>query len=183
MSGFEVDQASSPDGTARSIIKHYQELITEKTPAVSDNDRERINALLGIIDEHGLDALTVRLGESTYEVVRRDPAAVAPVLAQAAPAADVCAPIPARKDAPPASAQYRKIAAPIVGVFYRSSSPGAEQFVEVGDRVEVGQVVCILEAMKLMNEITSDYAGTVRRILPENGALVSLGEELLWIEA
>ena len=52
----------------------------------------------------------------------------------------------------------------------------------VGDRVAVGQVLCILEAMKLMNEITSDYAGVVRRILPENGALVSLGEEMFWIE-
>ena len=74
------------------------------------------------------------------------------------------------------------IAAPIIGVFYRSSSPGSESFVEIGDRVEEGQVLCILEAMKLMNEITSDYAGIVRRILPENGALVSLGEEMFWIE-
>ena len=72
--------------------------------------------------------------------------------------------------------------APIIGVFYRSPAPGSEAFVEVGDRVEVGQVLCILEAMKLMNEITSDFAGVVRRILPENGALVSLGEEMFWIE-
>ena len=86
-----------------------------------------------------------------------------------------------RQDA--SAAHYRKITAPIVGVFYRSSSPGAEQFVQIGDRVEVGQVVCILEAMKLMNEITSDHAGVVKRILPENGTLVSIGEELLWIEA
>jgi acetyl-CoA carboxylase biotin carboxyl carrier protein len=67
-------------------------------------------------------------------------------------------------------------------VFYSAPSPGAEPFVNVGDRVAVGQVLCILEAMKLMNEITSDYAGVVRRILPENGALVSLGEEMFWIE-
>ena len=67
-------------------------------------------------------------------------------------------------------------------MFYGAPAPGAEPFVNVGDRVAVGQVLCILEAMKLMNEITSDYAGVVRRILPENGALVSLGEEMFWIE-
>jgi acetyl-CoA carboxylase biotin carboxyl carrier protein len=151
---------------------------------VSEDDRERINALLGIIDEHGLDALTVRVGDAAYEAVRRDPSTVVvrPNVADAPPQA--CAPQASRKETPPApAAHYRKISAPIVGVFYRSSSPGAEQFVQVGDRVEVGQVVCILEAMKLMNEITSDHAGVVRRILPENGALVSLGEELMWIEA
>jgi acetyl-CoA carboxylase biotin carboxyl carrier protein len=81
-----------------------------------------------------------------------------------------------------AAANTKKVTAPIIGVFYRSAAPGAEVFVEVGDRVEVGQVLCILEAMKLMNEITSDYAGIIRRILPENGALVSLGEEMFWIE-
>ena len=60
--------------------------------------------------------------------------------------------------------------------------PGAEAFVKEGDRVEAGQVLCILEAMKLFNEITSDYSGIVTRIVPENGELVSLGQELFWIE-
>ena len=96
-----------------------------------------------------------------------------------APAA-IAAPLPIPQ--PSIAANAKKVAAPIIGVFYRSPAPGAESFVEVGDRVEVGQVLCILEAMKLMNEITSDYAGVVRRILPENGALVSLGEEMFWIE-
>jgi len=72
--------------------------------------------------------------------------------------------------------------APLVGVFYRSAAPDAESFVEEGDRVEAGQVLCILEAMKLFNEITSDYSGIVTRIVPENGELVSLGQELFWIE-
>jgi acetyl-CoA carboxylase biotin carboxyl carrier protein len=83
---------------------------------------------------------------------------------------------------PAAAANVKKVTAPIIGVFYAAPSPGAESFVNVGDRVSVGQVLCILEAMKLMNEITSDYAGVVRRVLPENGALVSLGEEMFWIE-
>jgi len=94
------------------------------------------------------------------------------------PPAAAAAPIAA----PVAAANAKKVTAPIIGVFYRSPAPGADSFVEIGDRVEVGQVLCILEAMKLMNEITSDYAGVVRRILPENGALVSLGEEMFWIE-
>ena len=72
--------------------------------------------------------------------------------------------------------------APVVGVFYRSPAPGAEPFVEVGDRVAAGQVLCILEAMKLMNEITADAGGVVVRILPENGDLVALGDDLIWLE-
>jgi acetyl-CoA carboxylase biotin carboxyl carrier protein len=136
------------------------------------DDRERIEALLRIIDTHGLDALTLRLGETLYEVVRREKMG----------GQDAVPPVP--KDViAVAGAHYNKVVAPIVGVFYCTSAPGAEPFVTVGDRVEVGQTVCILEAMKLMNEITCDHAGVVRRILPENGALVSLGEELLWIES
>ncbi len=84
--------------------------------------------------------------------------------------------------APRAGANVKKIVAPLTGVFYRSSSPDAEQFVVEGQRIESGAVVCILEAMKLFNEIQSDYAGTVTRIVPENGELVSQGAELLWIE-
>ena len=67
-------------------------------------------------------------------------------------------------------------------MFYRSASPGADPFVEVGSRVSAGDTLCILEAMKLMNEITTDYAGVVSNILVENGELVSLGQELFWIE-
>jgi acetyl-CoA carboxylase biotin carboxyl carrier protein len=84
--------------------------------------------------------------------------------------------------APRPSANVKKIVAPLTGVFYRSSSPDAEAFVLEGQRIESGTVVCILEAMKLFNEIQSDYAGTLVRIVPENGELVSQGAELFWIE-
>ena len=67
-------------------------------------------------------------------------------------------------------------------MFYRSSSPDAEAFVSVGDRVGAGDVLCILEAMKLFNEIQSDYDGTVTRVVAENGELVSQGAELFWID-
>ena len=70
----------------------------------------------------------------------------------------------------------------MVGVYYSASSPGADPFVTVGERVVPGQVLCILEAMKLMNEITSEFAGVVNRVIPENGQLVSLGDDLFWIE-
>jgi len=143
------------------------------------SEREALEQMLEVMREHQLDSLTLRVGESTYELILRPEvtAVAAPtqiVEAQPAAAAAPSAPTPA--------ANFKKVAAPIIGVFYRSPAPGAESFVETGDRVEVGQVLCILEAMKLMNEITSDYAGVVRRILPENGALVSLGEEMFWIE-
>jgi acetyl-CoA carboxylase biotin carboxyl carrier protein len=138
------------------------------------DDRARIDELLEIMREHDLDTLTVRTGDLTYELVRRDPTGAAPAAPVAAPAA------PARGPEP--GAETKKVTAPIIGVFYRSPAPGAEPFVELGDRVAVGQVICILEAMKLMNEITSDHAGIVTRILPENGQLVSLGEEMFWIE-
>jgi acetyl-CoA carboxylase biotin carboxyl carrier protein len=145
-----------------------------------NDDARRIGELADILEEQGLDALSVRFDETTYEVVRRDAShVVPPAQPQVMPSAATSS---GRAATPAAGANYKKVTAPIVGVYYSAPAPGAEPFVEVGSRVEVGQAVCILEAMKLMNEITTDYAGTVRRILPENGALVSLGEEMLWIE-
>ncbi|MBV8727017.1 MAG: acetyl-CoA carboxylase, biotin carboxyl carrier protein [Candidatus Eremiobacteraeota bacterium] len=127
--------------------------------------------------EHDLDSLKVKLGDQIFELVRRSPNADAEVVARPAQ------PVTNEQTtaaAPPAN--VKRITAPLVGVFYTAPSPGADPFVRVGDRVTVGQVVCIIEAMKLMNEITSDYAGIVTRIIPENGELVSLGEDMLWIE-
>jgi acetyl-CoA carboxylase biotin carboxyl carrier protein len=144
-------------------------------------ERDALGKMLEIMHEHDLDALTVRVGKSTYELVRRVEAPPGFVPANADGAAQHTGANPPLHGQH-AGAQYKKVTAPIIGVFYLAPAPGAEPFVEVGSQVEVGQVLCILEAMKLMNEITSDYAGTVQRILPENGALVSLGEELFWIE-
>ncbi|MDQ2857591.1 MAG: acetyl-CoA carboxylase, biotin carboxyl carrier protein [Candidatus Eremiobacteraeota bacterium] len=142
-------------------------------------ESEALRAMLAVMQAHDLDALRLRVGTSTYELVLRADGVAA-----------VSAPVGERRTLPAglspssqiAAANVKKVTAPIIGVFYRASAPGAETFAEVGDRVEVGQVLCILEAMKLMNEITSDFSGIVRRILPDNGALVSLGEEMFWIE-
>jgi acetyl-CoA carboxylase biotin carboxyl carrier protein len=107
---------------------------------------------------------------------------VLPMAGAAAMPAAQAAPSAGAPSASAAPANAKKVTAPLVGVFYRSPAPDAEPFVKAGDRVEVGQVLCILEAMKLFNEITSDYAGVVTRIIPENGELVSLGQEMFWIE-
>jgi acetyl-CoA carboxylase biotin carboxyl carrier protein len=141
------------------------------------DEEQTLKDLLAIMHENDLDALKVKVGDAIFELVRREPgAATAPAAAAAA------VPAPSGPAAPAASANVKKVTAPLVGVFYRSAAPDAEAFVKEGDRVETGQVLCILEAMKLFNEITSDYSGIVTRIVPENGELVSLGQELFWIE-
>ena len=143
-------------------------------------ETQTIKELLEIMNEHDLDALKVKVGAQPYELVRREAAAAPAPGSAAPPAAASQAPAGASKSEAPAN--VKRITAPLVGVFYRAPAPGAETFVNVGDRIQEGQAVCILEAMKLMNEITSDYAGVVTRIIPENGELVSLGEEMFWIE-
>ena len=144
-----------------------------------DLESETLKELLAIMHEHDLDRLKVKRGDAVYEIVRREAAPTAPQVA--APAATQPA-VEQAESAPAAAPHVKKIVAPLTGVFYRSASPDAEAFVSAGDRIETGDVVCILEAMKLFNEIQSDYAGTVVRIVPENGELVSQGEDLFWIE-
>jgi acetyl-CoA carboxylase biotin carboxyl carrier protein len=156
---------------------------------MEQDEAARVRALGEIAAEFDLDAIRVRTGDTEIEIVRRDasavahPAPVSPPLATAFDAGAGAPPGGAEIPAGPgAGGNARRVTAPVVGVFYRSASPGADPFVEIGSRVTVGQTLCILEAMKLMNEIASDYAGTVTRCLVENGELVSLGQELFWIE-
>jgi acetyl-CoA carboxylase biotin carboxyl carrier protein len=146
-----------------------------------EDESETIQSLLDIMHEHDLDRIKVKIGDAIYELVRREAGAtvVAPVAQVAAPIAAPPASDGASTPSPPAN--VKRVTAPLTGVFYRSPSPDAEMFVNIGDRVENGTVLCILEAMKLFNEIQSDYAGTIARIIPENGELVSQGDELFWI--
>lgn len=144
------------------------------------DDIQTLKDLLEIMHANDLEALKVKVGDKIFELVRRDDGTIATgagETAQAGQQAPASAP-----PQPSASANVKKVTAPLVGVFYQSSSPDAEAFVKEGDRVEIGQTLCILEAMKLFNEIASDYAGVVTRIIPENGELVSLGQEMFWIE-
>jgi acetyl-CoA carboxylase biotin carboxyl carrier protein len=134
-------------------------------------ETQTLRDLLAIMHEHDLERIKVKLGDAVYELSRRraeeanDPVQVVQEVAS-----------------PTAAANVTKVLAPLTGVFYRSPSPDAPPYVEVGDRVERGDVLCVLEAMKLFNEIQSDDAGKVVRVVPGNGELVSQGEELFWIE-
>ncbi|HTA38427.1 MAG TPA: acetyl-CoA carboxylase biotin carboxyl carrier protein [Candidatus Acidoferrales bacterium] len=144
----------------------------------SDPEMETLQELLALMKEHDLDRLKVKRGDAVYELVRRDGAvtyaAPAPQAAAAAPSGDPGVPV--------AGANVKKVVAPLTGVFYRSPSPDTDSYVEIGSHVSKGDVICILEAMKLFNEIQSDHTGQVVRIVAENGELVSQGEELFWIE-
>ncbi len=144
-----------------------------------EDETDTIASLLEIMHEHDLDRIKVKVGDAVYELVRRE--AGAQIIAPAAAPVAASAAVPAAGASPVAPANVKRVTAPLTGVFYRASSPDAEAFVNQGDRVESGDVLCILEAMKLFNEIQSDYAGTIVRIIPENGELVSQGEELFWI--
>jgi acetyl-CoA carboxylase biotin carboxyl carrier protein len=149
---------------------------------MDDNEASRVRALGEILAEFDLDSLRVKVGDAEYELIRREPQSSLPVAYAAAPPANFNGATATAADALAVPDRALRVTAPVVGVFYRSASPGSDPFVSVGDRVAVGQPLCILEAMKLMNEITSDFAGIVTRILPENGELVRLNEELFWIE-
>src|SRR5690606_32937663 len=98
------------------------------------------------------------------------------------PSAPEAAPAPAAPPAPSENPNWKKITAPMVGTLYRSSAPGSPPFVQVGDRVQENTVLCIIEAMKLMNEIKAEMNGTVREILVENGSPVEYGQPIFVIE-
>lgn len=136
-----------------------------------------LRELLELMQEHDLETLKIRLGDAVYELSRRDPNP------RPAPPAQHPPRLAGSEDAPLAApANATKVLAPLTGVFYRAASPDVAAYVEVGDRVEPGDVLCVLEAMKLFNEIQSDDAGTILRVVPENGELVSQGDELFWIQ-
>ena len=148
---------------------------------MANKDTETINELLGIMHEHDLDRIKVKVGDAVYELVRREAGAQLVAAPMHAPHAAAPAAAASESAAAGPPANVKRVTAPLTGVFYRSPSPDADMFVNQGDRVENGSVLCILEAMKLFNEIQSDYAGTIVRILPQNGELVSQGEDLFWI--
>ncbi len=106
------------------------------------------------------------------------PVAVAP--APAPPPAPTPAPAPAKVEEP--QANYLQITSPMVGTFYRAPSPGAANYVEIGDRVSVGQTVCIIEAMKLMNDMPTEVAGRIVKILVDNGTTVEYGQPLFLVD-
>jgi acetyl-CoA carboxylase biotin carboxyl carrier protein len=139
-------------------------------------DLEQLRELIRLLDEANLTEIEVEHDDDRIRV-RRDPAAIVAAVPQSvAPTAEGAAAAAADE-----SGVY--VTSPFVGTFYRSPSPDSDPFVEVGDEIVVGQVLCIVEAMKLMNEIEAETAGTVVEVLVENGKPVEYGDKLFRIEA
>ena len=147
-----------------------------------DVDAKVLKTLVELMQRDGLDRLRVRVGGVDIDLRMSLPQA-APMVVASAQGAGAAKPAAGAPTAGPlAPPNVRRVAAPLVGVFYRSPAPGAQPFIQLGDRVSAGQVLCILEAMKLMNEIVSEHDGTVVKICVNDGDLVALDQELFWIE-
>lgn len=150
-------------------------------------DLRKIKTLIDLVQQSGIAELDITEGEERVRISRGTPAAAqthvvtAPALAAPAPAATAIAAAPAQEPAEPALPEGHIIKSPMVGTFYRSSAPGAKAFVDVGQSVKAGDTVCIIEAMKLLNEIEADHDGTVKAILVENGQPVEYGQPLFVI--
>ena len=147
-------------------------------------DLRKLKKLIDLVQESGIAELEITEGEEKVRIVKggavttlSQPApAPAPAAAPAAPAPAASAPAPAAGPEP--GQEGHVVKAPMVGTFYRSPSPDAKPFVEVGQPIKEGQTICIIEAMKLMNEIEADASGVVKAILVENGQPVEYGQPL-----
>jgi|SRR3954469_19906223 acetyl-CoA carboxylase biotin carboxyl carrier protein len=145
-------------------------------------DLRKLKKLIDLVQESGIAELEITEGEEKVKIVKGgavDISQAAPVAALPRAAAETRPAAPAAPGAePPAGQEGHVVKAPMVGTFYRSPSPDAKVFVEVGQAVKEGQTICIIEAMKLMNEIEADAGGTVKAILVENGQPVEYGQPL-----
>ncbi|WP_314187150.1 acetyl-CoA carboxylase biotin carboxyl carrier protein [Aggregatibacter kilianii] len=151
-------------------------------------DIRKIKKLIELVEESGIMELEISEGEESVRINRGSPASVQYTVPMAAPAPIASAPAPVAAPAPSVAASVaedvsgHKIRSPMVGTFYRSPSPEAKAFVEVGQSVKVGDALCIVEAMKMMNRIEADKAGVVKAILVNDGDPVEFDEPLIVIE-
>ena len=141
-------------------------------------DLRKLKKLIDLVQESGISELEVTEGEEKVKIVKSGGAAIAYATPAPAPT-PALAPVPA---VPAGEIPGHVVKSPMVGTFYRSPSPGAKHFVEVGDTVKSGDTICIIEAMKLLNEIECDKDGVVKSILAENGQPVEYGEPLVVID-
>ena len=149
---------------------------------MNESAQEKLEALVRLFKEHGLEELVVEEGDFKVHLQRRadNPARAAappPVAANPGPPAPL-QPEPLLENI----SRTVAVRAPLIGIFYRSASPESPPFVKLGDIVKEGQTVCIIEAMKVFNEIKSDWAGRVKDIAAEGGALVQAGDPLIVLE-
>jgi acetyl-CoA carboxylase biotin carboxyl carrier protein len=149
-------------------------------------DLRKLKTLIDLVSESNVSELEITEAEGKVRIVKGGGAMVqqyVPVMQSAGAAPNA---LPTAEAAPVAASTPvetgHTVKSPMVGTFYRSSSPGAKSFVEIGDTVKEGDTLCIIEAMKILNEIESDKAGTVRKILPDNGQAVEYGQPLFIIE-
>jgi acetyl-CoA carboxylase biotin carboxyl carrier protein len=149
-------------------------------------DLRKLKTLIDLVSESNVSELEITEAEGKVRIVKGGGAmmsATAPIM-HMAPVAPVAGPAPvvAESVAAPAAPAGHALKSPMVGTFYRSSSPGAKAFVEVGDAVKEGDTLCIIEAMKILNEIESDKTGVIKQILCENGQAVEYGQPMIIIE-
>ena len=148
-------------------------------------DLRKLKTLIDLVSESNISELEITEAEGKVRIVKAEAVSqLAPPMHYAAPPLAAAAPAPAVAPAPsePPPDSGHVVKSPMVGTFYRSASPGAEPFAEIGTVVKEGQAICIIEAMKIMNEIEADKAGTVKQILCENGQAVEFGQPLFIIE-
>jgi acetyl-CoA carboxylase biotin carboxyl carrier protein len=148
-------------------------------------DLRKLKTLIDLVSESNVSELEITEAEGKVRIVKGGGAGWQPIAPQHGPAAQVAAPplAPAVVATPAVEAPAgHTVKSPMVGTFYRSASPGAKPFVEIGTQVKEGDTVCIIEAMKILNEIEADKAGTIARILCENGQAVEYGQPLFTIE-
>lgn len=153
-------------------------------------DLRKLKTLIDLVSESNVSELEITEAEGKVRIVKAAPAgaaapvtyAMAPVAAPAAPVAAAPAVEVAPAPAVAAAPAGHTVKSPMVGTFYRASSPGAKSFVEVGDSIKEGETICIVEAMKILNEIEADKSGTVTQILVDNGQAVEYGQPLFVIE-
>jgi acetyl-CoA carboxylase biotin carboxyl carrier protein len=150
-------------------------------------DIRKVKKLIELLEESGIAELEIREGEESVRISRHPAGGAAMVMAppaMAMPAAAAAAPAatPATATVEASIPSGHAVTSPMVGTFYRSSAPGNKPFVEVGQRVDVGDTLCIIEAMKMFNQIEADKAGAIKAILVENGQPVEYGQPLFVIE-
>lgn len=148
-------------------------------------DIRKIKKLIELLDESGVAEIEIKEGEESVRISRQMIAAPAPPQMYAAPAAPVAAaPAPAAVETAAVEEEIsgHKINSPMVGTFYRSPSPGTPEFTSVGKHVSEGDTLCIIEAMKILNQIEADRSGVVKAILVENGQPVEFGQTMFIIE-
>lgn len=150
-------------------------------------DLRKLKTLIDLVSESNVSELEITEAEGKVRIVKSGGAVVqqyvpAPMQQAPAPAQAATAPVAELPAPAPVAPAGHVVKSPMVGTFYRSSSPGAKAFVEIGSQVKEGETICIIEAMKILNEIEADKSGTVTRILGENGQAVEYGQPLFVIE-